>query len=73
MSVTERVREILSWYGSDNPGILTNLARILNHGRLIAVGTLDELRAKSGVVGALENAFLTLTREEEEAVGTLPG
>jgi len=29
-----RVRDILSWYGSDNPGTLTNLARMLNHGRL---------------------------------------
>ena len=30
--MTERVREILSWYASDNPGTLTNLARLLNHG-----------------------------------------
>ncbi len=28
--MTERVREILSWYGADNPGTLTNLARLLN-------------------------------------------
>ena len=27
---TERVKEILSWYGSDNPGTLTNLARLLD-------------------------------------------
>jgi fructose-bisphosphate aldolase, class I len=33
--MTERVREILGWYGSDNPGTLTNLARLLNHGRSI--------------------------------------
>ena len=26
--MTERVKEILSWYGSDNPGTLTNLARL---------------------------------------------
>ncbi|WP_256874989.1 hypothetical protein [Nostoc sp. C052] len=25
--MTHRVKEILSWYGSDNPGTLTNLAR----------------------------------------------
>src|SRR3989442_7642490 len=31
---TVRVKEILSWYGSDNPGTLTNLARLLNHGKL---------------------------------------
>jgi ABC-2 type transport system ATP-binding protein len=39
---------------------------ILNRGRLIAVGTMDELREASGEVGALEDAFLTLTREEEQ-------
>jgi class I fructose-bisphosphate aldolase len=36
----ERVREILSWYGSDNPGTLTNLARMLNHGRLAGTGKM---------------------------------
>ncbi len=42
---------------------------ILNHGKLIAVGTMDELRAASGVVGALEETFLTLTRAEEAEGG----
>jgi ABC-2 type transport system ATP-binding protein len=42
---------------------------ILNHGKLIAIGTIDELRERSGQVGALEDAFLALTREEQhEAV-----
>ena len=41
---------------------------ILNHGKLIAVGTMDELRQASGEVGALEDAFLALTREQHEAV-----
>ncbi len=36
--MTDRVREILSWYGSDNPGTLTNLARLLNHGVLTGTG-----------------------------------
>jgi len=40
---------------------------ILSHGRLIAVGTMDELRRKSGQNGALEDAFLSLTRDEEAA------
>jgi hypothetical protein len=31
---TDRVREILSWYESDNPGAKTNIARLLNAGRL---------------------------------------
>ena len=38
--MTERVREILSWYGADNPGTLTNLARLLNTGRLAGTGKL---------------------------------
>ena len=36
---------------------------ILNHGKLIAVGTMAELRAASGGGGALEDTFLALTRE----------
>ena len=38
----DRVREILSWYSSDNPGVKTNLARILNHGRLGGTGKKRE-------------------------------
>jgi class I fructose-bisphosphate aldolase len=45
---TERVREILSWYGSDNPGTLTNLARILQHGRLGGTGRLVILPVDQG-------------------------
>ena len=48
MSVTERVREILSWYESDSPGTLTNLARILNHGRLGGTGRLVILPVDQG-------------------------
>jgi len=39
---------------------------ILNHGRLIALGTMEELRAKAGRGGALEDTFLSLTREGNE-------
>lgn len=46
---------------------------ILNRGRLVAVGTMDELRRASGADGALEDAFLALTREEEaEAAAPTP-
>ena len=48
MSNTARVREILSWYGSENPGVLTNLARILNHGRLGGTGRLCILPVDQG-------------------------
>jgi len=44
----KRVREILSWYGSDNPGTLSNLARILNHGRLGGTGKLVILPVDQG-------------------------
>ena len=37
---------------------------IIHQGRLIAVGTRDDLRRQSGVAGALENAFLSLTAQE---------
>jgi len=45
---TPRVKEILSWYGSDNPGTLTNLARLLNHGRLGGTGKLVILPVDQG-------------------------
>src|SRR5919202_2287989 len=46
--MSERVKEILSWYGSDNPGTLTNLARLLGHGRLAGTGKLVILPVDQG-------------------------
>ncbi len=46
--VTPRVKEILSWYSSDNPGTLTNLARLLTHGRLGGTGKLVILPVDQG-------------------------
>ncbi len=45
---TKRVKEILSWYGSDNAGTLANLARMLNHGRLGGTGKLVILPVDQG-------------------------
>jgi fructose-bisphosphate aldolase, class I len=45
---TERVRQILSWYPSDNPGTLTNLARLMNHGTLAGTGKLVILPVDQG-------------------------
>ncbi|MBI3240680.1 MAG: class I fructose-bisphosphate aldolase [Chloroflexi bacterium] len=45
---TDRVKEILSWYRSDNPGTLTNLARLLNHGKLGGTGKLVILPVDQG-------------------------
>jgi class I fructose-bisphosphate aldolase len=44
----KRVREILSWYDSENPGTRTNIARLLNHGRLGGTGRLVILPVDQG-------------------------
>lgn len=46
--MTPRVKEILSWYGSDNPGTLTNLARLLDSGKLAGTGKLVILPVDQG-------------------------
>ncbi|GDX38563.1 fructose-bisphosphate aldolase [Methylocystaceae bacterium] len=46
--MTPRVKEILSWYGADNPGTLSNLARLLNHGRLGGSGKMVILPVDQG-------------------------
>ncbi|MBK8458503.1 MAG: hypothetical protein IPL47_16450 [Phyllobacteriaceae bacterium] len=48
MNVTPRVKEILSWYESENPGVKTNLARLLMHGRLAGTGKLVILPVDQG-------------------------
>jgi fructose-bisphosphate aldolase, class I len=48
MEKSSRVREILSWYPSDNPGTKTNLARLLDHGRLAGTGKLVILPVDQG-------------------------
>ncbi len=44
----ERVQEILSWYASDNAGTKTNVARLLNHGKLAGTGKLVILPVDQG-------------------------
>jgi class I fructose-bisphosphate aldolase len=48
MPATDRVKQILSWYGSDNPGVKTNLARMLNHGTLGGTGKMVILPVDQG-------------------------
>ncbi len=48
MRVSQRVRKILSWYESDNPGTKTNLARILMHGKLGGSGRMVILPVDQG-------------------------
>ncbi|HTI13783.1 MAG TPA: class I fructose-bisphosphate aldolase [Dictyobacter sp.] len=46
--MNDRIREILSWYSSENPGVRTNLARMLNHGRLGGTGKMVILPVDQG-------------------------
>jgi class I fructose-bisphosphate aldolase len=44
-----RIDEILSWYSSENPGVRTNLYRILCHGKLAGTGRILMLPADQGI------------------------
>jgi fructose-bisphosphate aldolase, class I len=46
--MSQRVREILSYYDSENPGVRSNLARFLYHGRLAGTGKLVILPVDQG-------------------------
>jgi class I fructose-bisphosphate aldolase len=48
MQLTPKVREILSWYESDNPGTKANLARILMEGKLGGTGKMVILPVDQG-------------------------
>ncbi len=45
---SDRVKQILSWYGSDNVGVRTNLARLMNHGALAGTGKFVILPVDQG-------------------------
>ena len=57
MSLTPRVREILSWYPSDNPGTKANLARFLMTGRLAGTGKLVILPVDQGFEHGPDRSF----------------
>ena len=57
--MTQRIQDILSGYGSDNPGTLTNLARLLNHGRLAGTGKLVILPVDQGFEHGPARSFAT--------------
>jgi len=48
MRITQRVRKILDWYESDNPGTKANLARILMEGKLGGTGKVVILPVDQG-------------------------
>jgi fructose-bisphosphate aldolase, class I len=45
---SDRVKEILSWYGSDNPGVKANLARMMRTGTLAGTGKFVILPVDQG-------------------------
>ncbi len=57
MQLTARVREILSWYPSDNPGTKANLARFLMTGRLAGTGRLVILPVDQGFEHGPDRSF----------------
>jgi class I fructose-bisphosphate aldolase len=61
--MTPRVKEILSWYGADSPGTLTNLARLLNHGRLAGTGKLVILPVDQGFEHGPARSFAPNSRQ----------
>jgi class I fructose-bisphosphate aldolase len=48
MRLTPKVKEILSWYESENPGVKTNLVRLLMQGKLAGSGKLVILPVDQG-------------------------
>jgi class I fructose-bisphosphate aldolase len=48
MAYTERVKQILSWYPSESPAVLTNLARLMNTGTLAGTGRFVILPVDQG-------------------------
>jgi class I fructose-bisphosphate aldolase len=57
MQLTPRVREILSWYPSDNPGTKASLARFLMTGRLAGTGKLVILPVDQGFEHGPDRSF----------------
>ena len=55
--MTDRVREILSWYGSDCPGTKANLARMLNTGTLAGTGKMVILPVDQGFEHGAARSF----------------
>lgn len=56
--MSDTVQKILSWYESDNPGVKTNLARILYHGKLGGTGKLVILPVDQGFEHGPDRCFV---------------
>ena len=58
MPITDRVKQILSHYASDNPGTLTNLYRLLSTGALAGTGKMVILPVDQGFEHGPHRSFL---------------
>jgi class I fructose-bisphosphate aldolase len=56
--MSDAVQHILSWYESDNPGVKTNLARMLYHGKLGGTGKLVILPVDQGFEHGPDRCFV---------------
>ena len=56
--MTEKVKNILKNYGGDNPGVLSQLARIFNHGELAGTGKLVIFPVDQGFEHGPDASFL---------------
>lgn len=57
MKVTSKVKKILSYYESDNPGTKANLARMLMHGKLAGTGKMLILPVDQGFEHGPDRSF----------------
>lgn len=57
MPLTDRVKEILSWYSSENPGVLANLTRMMNTGKLAGTGKFVILPVDQGFEHGAARSF----------------
>lgn len=56
-AANDRVKQILSWYASDNVGVKTNLARMMNHGALAGTGKFVILPVDQGFEHGASRSF----------------
>ena len=61
MQLTAKVKEILSWYEGECPGVKGNLARLLMQGRLAGTGRLVILPVDQGYEHGPARSFAAAT------------
>lgn len=59
LHLTDKVREVLSWYDGERPGVKTSLARMLMHGRMGGSGKLVILPVDQGFEHGPARSFAT--------------